>query len=203
MTSKAQMGTRGRWRNGLAGKLPSIVSVSGSAKAQLRQERRKAAHHALAGGAAVLAHLRQRSPSVKTVVAPRAVAGHLATGSPFMDIGIPCLLRAPSALGGALDGPDPLRVALSVARRISGVFLPVAVVLAALGSLFRRRVAPFFSSPPASPFGSFPAAGGATVLGAKAILRPWDEVLSTALQKARAADGGSVARKLVSWPKMG
>jgi hypothetical protein len=120
-----------------------------------------------------------------------------------MDIGIPRLLRAPSALGGPLDGSDPFGVALSVARRISGVFLPVAVVLAALGSLLRRRVAPFFSSPPASPLGSFPAAGGATVLGAKAILRAWDEMFSTALQEARATDGGSVERKLVSRPKMG
>jgi len=192
MTSKARSWWRrvtGRWTGPGAGDLPPVVAVVGPPVAQLGKERRVPAHRFPASLSAIATDPGEGHRGHEEAVAPGAVAGDVATGYPFMDIGILGVLGSAPSLRRPFDGADPIGVAATVARTVLGVLLPVSAVLALLGLSSSWRPPPSSSPEPAPPPGGLFQAGGAAVLGAETILRTGDESPPAALQEARAAEG--------------
>ena len=192
MTSKARSWWRrvtGRWTGPGAGDLPPVVAVVGPPVAQLGKERRVPAHRFPASLSAIATDPGEGHRGHEQAVAAGAMAGDVATGYPFMDIGILGLLGSAASLRRPLDVADTLGVAPAVARSVLGVLLPVPAVLALLGLPSSRRPPPSSSPEPASPPGGLLSAIGTVVLGTEAVLRTGDKALAAALQKADAAEG--------------
>jgi len=104
------------------------------------------AHHLPALWPAVTVDHGQGHTGQEEGVAARSVAGNPASGYPFMDIGILGVFGPTPALRIALDGSNPVGVALPVVSGVVGVCFSVVVIFAPLGLLPLRRVAPFISA---------------------------------------------------------
>jgi len=192
MTSKTRNWWRriaGRWTGTGAGDLPAVVAPAGPPIAQLGQEGRVPAHRFPAVSSAVSTDPREGDRGHEQGVAAGAAAGDRATEYPFMDIGIRGVLGPAPALRRPLDGAHTLAIAATIARPVLGVVLQLTAVLPSLGLPSSWRPPPPSSPEPAPPPCGLSLAGGATVLGAEAILRTGDESFPAALQEARAAEG--------------